>query len=240
MAGTNAGVSEVSLSDTSSSNSNPPNGATAENRAESPAEAVHASTPASLAEQSPRQGWWKRRTAETADGGISLVQVGGEGVRESAKTTPPDLVTGGDQTTNTLSGSGEEACGSDFNSQDAADSVEAPTSTASPRNGFEGLGLAPEVLKAVAQSGYTTPTPIQAQGIPPVLARRDIIGIAQTGTGKTASFTLPMIELLARGRPKARMPRSLILEPTRELAAQVAESFEKYGKYNKLSMALLI
>jgi superfamily II DNA/RNA helicase len=109
-----------------------------------------------------------------------------------------------------------------------------------PTNGFEGLGLAPEVLKAVAQSGYTTPTPIQAQGIPPVLARRDIIGIAQTGTGKTASFTLPMIELLARGRPKARMPRSLILEPTRELAAQVAESFEKYGKYNKLSMALLI
>ena len=70
--------------------------------------------------------------------------------------------------------------------------------------------------------------------------RRDIIGIAQTGTGKTASFTLPMIELLARGRAKARMPRSLILEPTRELAAQVAESFERYGKYNKLSMALLI
>ncbi|HSC19730.1 MAG TPA: DEAD/DEAH box helicase [Rhizomicrobium sp.] len=100
--------------------------------------------------------------------------------------------------------------------------------------------MAPEVLKAVAQSGYTTPTPIQAQGIPVVLQHRDIIGIAQTGTGKTASFTLPMIELLARGRPKARMPRSLILEPTRELAAQVAESFEKYGKYNKLSMALLI
>jgi superfamily II DNA/RNA helicase len=109
-----------------------------------------------------------------------------------------------------------------------------------PKNGFEGLGLAPDVLKAVAQSGYTVPTPIQAQGIPVVLQRRDIIGIAQTGTGKTASFTLPMIELLARGRPKARMPRSLILEPTRELAAQVAESFEKYGKYNKLSMALLI
>ncbi|HEV2562314.1 MAG TPA: DEAD/DEAH box helicase [Rhizomicrobium sp.] len=107
-------------------------------------------------------------------------------------------------------------------------------------NGFESLGLAPEVLKAVAESGYTTPTPIQAQGIPHVLKRRDVIGIAQTGTGKTASFTLPMIELLARGRAKARMPRSLILEPTRELAAQVAESFERYGKYNKLSMALLI
>src|SRR5690348_18025945 len=105
---------------------------------------------------------------------------------------------------------------------------------------FDDLGLAPEVLRAVAESGYTTPTPIQAQGIPPVLKRRDVVGIAQTGTGKTASFTLPMIEMLARGRAKARMPRSLILEPTRELAAQVAESFERYGKYNKLSMALLI
>jgi len=105
---------------------------------------------------------------------------------------------------------------------------------------FNDLGLSPEILKAVEATGYTIPTPIQAQGIPHVLARRDIIGIAQTGTGKTASFTLPMIELLARGRAKARMPRSLILEPTRELAAQVAESFEKYGKFNKLSMALLI
>src|SRR5882762_2533103 len=105
---------------------------------------------------------------------------------------------------------------------------------------FEDLGLGPQVLKAVADSGYTTPTPIQAQGIPPVLKGRDVIGIAQTGTGKTASFTLPMIEILARGRAKARMPRTLILEPTRELAAQVAESFERYGKYHKLSMALLI
>src|SRR5437763_7275451 len=106
--------------------------------------------------------------------------------------------------------------------------------------GFDGLGLSPSVLKAVAESGYTTPTPIQTRGIPLVLKHRDLIGIAQTGTGKTASFTLPMIEILARGRAKARMPRSLILEPTRELAAQVAESFERYGKYNKLSMALLI
>ncbi len=112
--------------------------------------------------------------------------------------------------------------------------------TAADANGFAALGLSPEILRAVAESGYTTPTPIQAQGIPEVLKRRDIIGIAQTGTGKTASFTLPMIELLARGRAKARMPRSLILEPTRELAAQVAESFERYGKYNRLSMALLI
>jgi superfamily II DNA/RNA helicase len=106
--------------------------------------------------------------------------------------------------------------------------------------GFDQLGLSPSVLKAVAESGYTIPTPIQARGIPLVLKHRDVIGIAQTGTGKTASFTLPMIEILARGRAKARMPRSLILEPTRELAAQVAESFERYGKYNKLSMALLI
>ncbi|MDE2134478.1 MAG: DEAD/DEAH box helicase [Alphaproteobacteria bacterium] len=106
--------------------------------------------------------------------------------------------------------------------------------------GFDSLGLSADLQKAVAAAGYTVPTPIQAEGIPYVLKRRDVIGIAQTGTGKTASFTLPMIELLARGRAKARMPRSLILEPTRELAAQVAESFEKYGKFNKLSMALLI
>jgi superfamily II DNA/RNA helicase len=123
--------------------------------------------------------------------------------------------------------------------------VAEPTPSVSTENSpsgpdFASLGLSPDLLKAVEQSGYTTPTPIQAQSIPHVLQRRDIIGIAQTGTGKTASFTLPMIELLARGRAKARMPRSLILEPTRELAAQVAESFEKYGKYNKLSMALLI
>jgi superfamily II DNA/RNA helicase len=110
----------------------------------------------------------------------------------------------------------------------------------STSQGFDGLGLSPSVLRAVAESGYTTPTPIQTRGIPLVLKHRDLIGIAQTGTGKTASFTLPMIEILARGRAKARMPRSLILEPTRELAAQVSESFERYGKYNKLSMALLI
>jgi len=105
---------------------------------------------------------------------------------------------------------------------------------------FDELGLGAEVLKAVAETGYTEPTPIQAQAIPHVLKKRDVLGIAQTGTGKTASFTLPMIDMLARGRAKARMPRSLILEPTRELAAQVAENFETYGKYNKLSMALLI
>ncbi|ALR21327.1 MULTISPECIES: DEAD/DEAH box helicase [Sphingobium] len=105
---------------------------------------------------------------------------------------------------------------------------------------FADLGLSDELLKAVAESGYDTPTPIQAQAIPPVLMMKDIIGIAQTGTGKTASFVLPMIDILAHGRARALMPRSLILEPTRELAAQVAENFEKYGKYHKLSMALLI
>jgi superfamily II DNA/RNA helicase len=105
---------------------------------------------------------------------------------------------------------------------------------------FADLGLSDELLRAVAESGYDEPTPIQRQAIPSVLMNRDLIGIAQTGTGKTAGFVLPMIDILAQGRSRARMPRSLILEPTRELAAQVAENFEKYGKYHKLSMALLI
>ncbi|MGN6820001.1 MAG: DEAD/DEAH box helicase [Sphingomonas sp.] len=105
---------------------------------------------------------------------------------------------------------------------------------------FADLGLSDELLRAVGESGYTEPTPIQAATIPSVLMMRDIIGIAQTGTGKTAAFVLPMIDILGHGRSRARMPRSLILEPTRELAAQVAENFEKYGKYHKLSMALLI
>jgi superfamily II DNA/RNA helicase len=105
---------------------------------------------------------------------------------------------------------------------------------------FADLGLSDELLRAVSEAGYSEPTPIQAAAIPSVLMNRDLIGIAQTGTGKTASFVLPMIDILAHGRSRAMMPRSLILEPTRELAAQVAENFEKYGKYHKLSMALLI
>ena len=105
---------------------------------------------------------------------------------------------------------------------------------------FADLGLSDELLRAVSEAGYSEPTPIQAAAIPPVLMNRDLIGIAQTGTGKTASFVLPMIDILAHGRSRAMMPRSLILEPTRELAAQVAENFEKYGKYHKLTMALLI
>ncbi len=106
---------------------------------------------------------------------------------------------------------------------------------------FSDLGLSEDLLRAVADAGYSEPTPIQAQAIPVVLMGRDVLGCAQTGTGKTASFTLPMIEILASGRAKARMPRSLILEPTRELAAQVADNFVTYGKYHpKLSKALLI
>ncbi|UUR08791.1 DEAD/DEAH box helicase [Sphingomonas glaciei] len=105
---------------------------------------------------------------------------------------------------------------------------------------FADLGLSDDLLRAIGDSGYTEPTPIQAGAIPPVLMGKDLVGIAQTGTGKTAAFVLPMIDILGEGRSRARMPRSLILEPTRELAAQVAENFEKYGKYHKLSMALLI
>ncbi len=105
---------------------------------------------------------------------------------------------------------------------------------------FADLGLSPELLSAIADSGYESPTPIQAQAIPTVLMGRDVLGCAQTGTGKTAAFVLPMIDILNHGRTKARMPRSLIIEPTRELAAQVAENFEKYGKNIELSMALLI
>ena len=105
---------------------------------------------------------------------------------------------------------------------------------------FSDLELDPRVLQAVVESGYETPTPIQAQAIPPALRGQDVLGIAQTGTGKTAGFTLPMITLLGQGRARARMPRSLVLAPTRELAAQVAESFDKYSKYTKLTKALLI
>jgi len=105
---------------------------------------------------------------------------------------------------------------------------------------FADLGLSDDILRAIEDVGYTTPTPIQEQAIPYVLMMRDVLGCAQTGTGKTAGFVLPMLEMLGKGRARARMPRSVILEPTRELAAQVAENFEIYGKYHKLSMALLI
>ena len=105
---------------------------------------------------------------------------------------------------------------------------------------FAELGLSSKVQAAISAAGYTTPTPIQAAAIPIAVTGRDVLGIAQTGTGKTASFVLPMITRLETGRARARMPRSLILAPTRELAAQVAQSFEKYGINNKLNLALLI
>ncbi|NCO03333.1 MAG: DEAD/DEAH box helicase [Alphaproteobacteria bacterium] len=105
---------------------------------------------------------------------------------------------------------------------------------------FEDLGLDPNTLKAIADMGYTEATPIQAMAIPLIQMTRDVVGLAQTGTGKTASFTLPMIDALSGGRAKARMPRSLVLAPTRELAAQVADNFDQYGKYHKLSKVLLV
>src|SRR5271157_674903 len=105
---------------------------------------------------------------------------------------------------------------------------------------FSHLGLSEKVLAAVAATGYTTPTPIQEQAIPHVLSRRDVLGIAQTGTGKTAAFVLPMLTMLEGGRARARMPRTLILEPTRELAAQVEDHFDKYGVNHRLNVALLI
>jgi superfamily II DNA/RNA helicase len=105
---------------------------------------------------------------------------------------------------------------------------------------FHELGLGPDILKAVADAGYLEPTPIQRDAIPVILQGRDVLGCAQTGTGKTASFTLPMLEILSTGRARARMPRSLVLAPTRELATQIADNFETHGKHHKLTMALLI
>ena len=108
------------------------------------------------------------------------------------------------------------------------------------QGGFYDLGLSEPLLQALQESGYQEPTPIQTKAIPAILMQRDILGCAQTGTGKTASFTLPMLDILAGGRAKARMPRSVIITPTRELAAQIADNFERYGKYQNLTMVLLI
>ncbi len=105
---------------------------------------------------------------------------------------------------------------------------------------FKDLGLSEGVLRAVEEAGYKNPTPIQEMAIPAVQMCKDVLGLAQTGTGKTAAFTIPMIDALAGGRAKARMPRSLILSPTRELAAQISENFVKYGKYHVLNMALIV
>ncbi|MDB5740373.1 MAG: ATP-dependent helicase, box family [Alphaproteobacteria bacterium] len=157
----------------------------------------------------------------------------------SAARAPPVAPLSQERATTSVTISGAEAGLDEVIDNTQTSTTEAPASEP-VQNGFEALGLSPELLKAVADSGYTTPTPIQAQTIPLALQRRDVIGIAQTGTGKTASFTLPMIEMLSKGRAKARMPRALVLEPTRELADQVSESFDKYSKYSKLTHALLI
>ena len=121
-----------------------------------------------------------------------------------------------------------------------ADIVTIEADPAPTRTVFADLGLSAPLLQAIAEMGYQHPTPIQEQAIPMVLMGRDVMGVAQTGTGKTASFTLPLMDILAGSRARARMPRSLILEPTRELALQVAENFQQYGKYLKLNHALLI
>jgi superfamily II DNA/RNA helicase len=124
--------------------------------------------------------------------------------------------------------------------QDAAYAAHLASSDDPPRALFADLGLSEPVLRAIAEMGYRHPTPVQEQAIPVVLMTRDVLGVAQTGTGKTAGFTLPMLDILAGSRARARMPRSLILEPTRELALQVAENFVQYGKYLKLTHALII
>ena len=123
---------------------------------------------------------------------------------------------------------------------DPTDHAATTEPTPAPRTTFADLGLSEQVLRAIAEMGYLHPTPIQEQAIPFVLMGRDVLGAAQTGTGKTASFTLPMLDILEGSRARARMPRSLILEPTRELALQVAENFVQYGKYLKLTHALII
>ena len=123
---------------------------------------------------------------------------------------------------------------------EADDEDEAEPAPEEQPNGFEALGLSPEIQRALLEKGYRAPTPIQEQAIPTVLMGRDVLGCAQTGTGKTAGFVLPMLDILSGSRARARMPRSLILEPTRELALQVAENFVQYGKYLKLTHALLI
>ena len=133
-----------------------------------------------------------------------------------------------------------ESAPTDGVAEAVAETPAEPVAEEPEANGFEGLGLSPEVVRAVGEKGYRQPTPIQAQAIPTILMGRDVLGTAQTGTGKTGSFVLPMLDILSGARSRARMPRSLILEPTRELALQVAENFVQYGKYLKLTHALLI
>jgi len=154
---------------------------------------------------------------------------------EAHDATPDDAAADDD--------SGDDEAGDDEAEQEESEDdaeEEAEAAAEPPRTTFADLGLSEPILRAVSESGYLYPTPIQEQAIPVVLMGRDVLGCAQTGTGKTAGFTLPMLDILAGSRAKARMPRSLILEPTRELALQVAENFVKYGKHLNLTHALLI
>jgi superfamily II DNA/RNA helicase len=160
----------------------------------------------------------------------------GAEVDESAENDEPSDDESGDDE------SGDDERYDDDLNQDQDDAYEAHLAAAQEpaRTVFADLGLSDSVLRAIEDMGYHHPTPIQEQAIPIILMTRDVLGVAQTGTGKTASFTLPMLDILAGSRARARMPRSLILEPTRELALQVAENFVQYGKYLKLTHALII
>jgi superfamily II DNA/RNA helicase len=153
----------------------------------------------------------------------------------------PDAAHAQDDVQHARAGSPQAPPDADTGAADAAEQPGIPTVSDEPaRTTFADLGLSDAVLRAIADMGYRHPTPIQEQAIPVVLMGRDVLGAAQTGTGKTAGFTLPMLDILSGSRARARMPRSLILEPTRELALQVAENFVQYGKYLKLTHALII
>ena len=151
-------------------------------------------------------------------------------------TEPPETVVAHE--TNEIAETAAESAPAPVSTESDYPDVEAPVDEAP--SGFEALGLSEPILRAIAEMGYVNPTPIQQQAIPFVLMGRDVLGCAQTGTGKTASFTLPMLDILQGSRARARMPRTLILEPTRELALQVAENFVQYGKHLKLTHALII
>lgn len=158
----------------------------------------------------------------------------------TAAEAPLDAAPEDDAPAEATDAEADAASQADEDDEDAVPDDAWPEEEAPARTVFADLGLSEEILRAVTEAGYQHPTPIQEQAIPVVMMGRDVLGCAQTGTGKTASFVLPMLDILTGSRAKMRMPRSLILEPTRELALQVAENFEKYGKYLKLNHALLI
>ena len=171
-------------------------------------------------------------TMTTASESVAAAAV----VAEAIPFEPAAPIAADAEATDTVALTGE----SDADDDEASDNDSDEETEAEIESGFAALGLSAPILQAIAEMGYVNPTPIQEQAIPFVLMGRDVLGCAQTGTGKTASFTLPMLDILQGSRARARMPRSLILEPTRELALQVAENFVKYGKHLKLTHALII